>query len=253
MKVLGIETSCDETSAAVVEDGRKLYSNVVHSQIDIHAEYGGVVPEIAARSHIEVINPVVRRALQQANCTWDDIDAIAVTYAPGLVGSLLVGTLCARTLAIVYDKPLYAVHHVEGHVYANFIVEQKEQPSEISELSAPARATSEQPSHPEGPAFPAARNNTTIALRSTTERVAVGGAADNVGRVTTDNRQSSGYSAFPASVGQDKLVVGDRPYTRGLMGGDGGEAETLTRAASEQPSHPEGSAFPAERGQEDSN
>ena len=124
MKILGIESSCDETAASVVEDGRRLLSNVVHSQIDIHAQYGGVVPEVAARSHIEVINPVVCRALEDANCDWDDIDAIAVTYAPGLIGSLLVGTLAARTLAALKQKPLYAIHHVEAHVYANFLVEQ---------------------------------------------------------------------------------------------------------------------------------
>lgn len=125
MKILGIESSCDETAAAVVEDGYRLLSNVVNSQIDIHAHYGGVVPEVAARSHIEVINPVINQALQQAECSWNDIDAIAVTYAPGLIGSLLIGTLTARTLAITHKKPLYAVHHVEGHVYANFITEQK--------------------------------------------------------------------------------------------------------------------------------
>ena len=101
-----------------------MLSNVVQSQIDIHAHFGGVVPEIAARSHIEAIGPVVDEALAQANCTWDDIDAIAVTYAPGLIGSLLVGSLAARTLAILHSKPLYPVHHVEGHVYANFITEQ---------------------------------------------------------------------------------------------------------------------------------
>jgi N6-L-threonylcarbamoyladenine synthase len=125
MIILGIETSCDETAAAVVEDGRKLLSNVVQTQIDIHAQYGGVVPEVAARSHIEVINPVIDQALRDADCTWDDIDAIAVTYAPGLVGSLLVGTLAARTLALIHNKPLYAIHHVEAHVYANFLVEQQ--------------------------------------------------------------------------------------------------------------------------------
>lgn len=125
MKILGIESSCDETAAAVVEDGRRLLSNVVHTQIDIHKQYGGVVPEVAARSHIEVINPVINQALTDAECTWDDIDAIAVTYAPGLIGSLLVGTLAARTLAVIHSKPLYAIHHVEAHVYANFIVEQQ--------------------------------------------------------------------------------------------------------------------------------
>ena len=123
MNILGIESSCDETAAAVVLDGRKILSNVVNSQIDIHAVYGGVVPEVAARSHIEVINPVINQALTDANMTWDDIDAIAVTYAPGLMGSLLVGTLAARALAVLKGKPLYPIHHVEAHVYANFLNE----------------------------------------------------------------------------------------------------------------------------------
>lgn len=124
MRVLGIESSCDETAAAIVEDGYRLVSNVVNTQIDIHAVYGGVVPEVAARSHIEVVNPVIEKSLTDAHLTWDDIDAIAVTYAPGLIGSLLVGTLAARTLALVKNKPLYPIHHVEAHVYANFITDQ---------------------------------------------------------------------------------------------------------------------------------
>jgi len=137
MKILGIESSCDETAAAIVEDGRRLLSNVVNSQIDIHAAYGGVVPEVAARSHIEVINPVINQALSDAELSWDDIDAIAVTYAPGLVGSLLVGTLAARTLAILKNKPLYPIHHVEAHVYANFLIENREPfVSSFSETSA---------------------------------------------------------------------------------------------------------------------
>ncbi|HSX16726.1 MAG TPA: tRNA (adenosine(37)-N6)-threonylcarbamoyltransferase complex transferase subunit TsaD [Patescibacteria group bacterium] len=123
MKVLGIETSCDETAAAVVEDGKRLLSNVISSSMDLHTKYGGVVPEIAARSHIEAINPVIQQALDDAHCTWDDIDAIAVTYGAGLNGSLLIGVLAARTLAIAKKKPLYAVNHVEGHLYANFITE----------------------------------------------------------------------------------------------------------------------------------
>lgn len=125
MKILGIESSCDETAAAIVEDGKKLLSNVVVSQIDIHKEYGGVIPEIAARSHIEAINPVINKALAEANLTIDDVDAIAVTYAPGLIGSLLIGTLAARTLAILHHKPLVKVQHVEGHVYANFLNEKQ--------------------------------------------------------------------------------------------------------------------------------
>ena len=125
MKILGIETSCDETAAAVVEDGVRILSNVVVSQIDIFAEYGGVIPEIAARSHLEAMMPVVNRALKDAGCTWDDIDAIAVTHAPGLLGSLLIGTLTARTLAILHDKPLYAVHHLKSHIYANWLEREK--------------------------------------------------------------------------------------------------------------------------------
>jgi N6-L-threonylcarbamoyladenine synthase len=121
MKILGIETSCDETAAAVVEDGVKILSNAVVSQIDIFAEYGGVIPEVAARSHLEVMMPVVEKAMKDAKCTWDDIDAIAVTHAPGLLGSLLIGTLTARTLAILHKKPLYAVHHLKSHIYANWL------------------------------------------------------------------------------------------------------------------------------------
>jgi N6-L-threonylcarbamoyladenine synthase len=132
MKVLGIESSCDETAAAVVQDGRRLLSNVINSQIDIHAVYGGVVPEVAARSHIEVINPVINQALTDANLTWDDIDAIAVTYAPGLIGSLLIGTLAARTLAVLKNKPLYPIHHIEAHVYANYITESDVEKSQQS-------------------------------------------------------------------------------------------------------------------------
>jgi len=123
MRILGIETSCDETAAGVVEDGKKVLSNVVRTSIDLHVTYGGVVPEIAARSHIEVIMPAVEQALREAKCSWDDIDAIAVTQGAGLGGSLLVGVLTARTLAIAKDKPLYACNHVEAHIYANFITD----------------------------------------------------------------------------------------------------------------------------------
>lgn len=130
MKILGIETSCDETAAAVVEvsksgpkDGLRLLSSVVASSMDLHVPYGGVVPEIAARSHIEVINPVIQQALDEAGCGWEDIDGIGVTYGAGLGGSLLVGVMTARTLAIVREKPLYGINHVEAHVYANFLTE----------------------------------------------------------------------------------------------------------------------------------
>ena len=119
MIVLGIETSCDETSASVVKDGYELLSVVTATSMDLHVAYGGVVPEIAARSHIESIIPVIDEAVSAVG--WDKIDAIAVTYGAGLGTSLLVGVMTARTLAISKHKPLYAVNHVEGHVYANFI------------------------------------------------------------------------------------------------------------------------------------
>lgn len=121
MRVLGIETSCDETACGIVEGGKTLLSNVVLSSMDLHKAYGGVVPEIAARSHIEAIIPVIEQSLEQASSDWDDIDAIAVTHGAGLGGSLLVGVMTARTLAITKEKPLYAVNHVEAHIYANFL------------------------------------------------------------------------------------------------------------------------------------
>lgn len=119
--MLGIESSCDETAAAVVLDGSELLSNAVSSSMDIHAHYGGVVPEIAARSHIEAITPVVQQALDDAGIGWNEVNAIAVTQGAGLLGSLLIGVLDARTLAIIKKKALYAVNHVEGHIYANFL------------------------------------------------------------------------------------------------------------------------------------
>jgi N6-L-threonylcarbamoyladenine synthase len=141
MRILGIETSCDETAAAVVEDGHRLLSNVVVSSLNLQAKYGGVVPEIAARSHLEAMMPVVQQALEEASDIghraqgkgqrrtagreplWDQIDAIAVTYGAGLGGCLLVGVMTARTLAIIKNKPLYGINHVAAHMYANFITE----------------------------------------------------------------------------------------------------------------------------------
>ena len=118
---LGIETSCDETAASVVADGRELLSNVISSQIDIHTEFGGVVPEIASRHHLENINWVIEKALKDANCTIDDIDLIGVTYGPGLVGALLVGVAAAKALAFANDIPLVGVNHMHGHVAANYL------------------------------------------------------------------------------------------------------------------------------------
>ena len=119
--ILGIESSCDETAAAVVKNGRTVLSNVINSQIDIHKRYGGVVPEIASRCHIEAVNAVIDEALKSADVTFDDIDAIAVTYGPGLVGALLVGVSTAKALAYALKKPLVNVHHIKGHICANYV------------------------------------------------------------------------------------------------------------------------------------
>ena len=123
MIVLGIETSCDETAAAVVADGRRIVSSVVASQDDVHAPYGGVVPELASRRHLEVIVPVVERALGDAHVSLANVDGIAVTQGPGLVGSLLVGTSLAKSLAWVHRKPLVGVNHLEGHIFAAFLTD----------------------------------------------------------------------------------------------------------------------------------
>lgn len=118
---LGIETSCDETSASVVKNGREILSNIIDTQIPIHEKYGGVVPEIASRNHIEAISRVVKKAMQQANIEFTDIDAITPTYGPGLVGALLVGLSYAKALSFAIDKPLVGVNHIQGHIAANYI------------------------------------------------------------------------------------------------------------------------------------
>lgn len=128
MKILGIESSCDETACAVVENGRKVLSNVIATSLEEHKLYGGVVPEIASRRHAESISGVVEEALAQANCTIDDIDAIAVTYAPGLIGALLVGVNFAKGLALATDTPLVPVHHIRGHIASNYISNDVEPP-----------------------------------------------------------------------------------------------------------------------------
>ncbi len=126
--VLGIETSCDETSVSIVKNGREVISNVVNSQIKIHENYGGVVPEIASRCHIEVINQVTKEALKQANMTFKDIDVVSCTYGPGLVGALLVGVSYAKALSFALNKPLVGVNHIEGHIAANYITHKELEP-----------------------------------------------------------------------------------------------------------------------------
>lgn len=120
--ILAIETSCDETSAAVVKDGKEILSNMVASQVEFHKKYGGIVPEIASRKHIEVINPIIKEAMEKAKVEFKELDAVAVTYGPGLVGSLLVGLCAAKAIAYSLDIPLIGVNHLEAHIYANFLI-----------------------------------------------------------------------------------------------------------------------------------
>lgn len=119
--ILGIETSCDETAAAVVEDGQRILSNVVASQIDIHRRYGGVFPEVASRQHILSITPVIKEAMEEARVSWGDLEAVAVTYGPGLAGSLLVGVNAAKGIALSCGLPLLGINHLEAHIYANWL------------------------------------------------------------------------------------------------------------------------------------
>ena len=140
MNILGIETSCDETSAAVLRDGRDILSNVVASQTDLHAKFGGIVPEIASRKHVEVVNAVIQEALDEAGVGFPDLEAVAVTNRPGLVGALLVGVSAAKSISAALGIPLIGVHHLEGHIYANFL-------TPFSSVVAP-------PSSPLPPQFP---------------------------------------------------------------------------------------------------
>ena len=123
MKILGIETSCDETAAAVVEDGVSILSNQIASQVEIHARYGGVVPEVASRQHILAIIPILKQAMAEAKVTWSDINGIAATFGPGLAGSLLVGVNVAKAIALAHGLPVTGVNHLEGHIYANWLTD----------------------------------------------------------------------------------------------------------------------------------
>lgn len=128
MYILGIESSCDETSVSIVKNGTEEIATIISSQIDVHKDYGGVVPEIASRHHVKNITIVLEECLQKANMTMNDIDAIAITYGPGLIGSLLIGLEAAKTLSFIYNKPLIPVHHIAGHIYANSLVKELEFP-----------------------------------------------------------------------------------------------------------------------------
>lgn len=138
--ILGIETSCDETAAAVVADGRHIMSNVVASQVELHRPYGGVYPEVASRQHMVAIYPVIRQALEQAGTDWEALDAVAVTYGPGLAGSLLVGVNAAKGLTWVRGLPLVGINHLEGHVYANWLEVESEETVSLPKLDAAGQA-----------------------------------------------------------------------------------------------------------------
>jgi N6-L-threonylcarbamoyladenine synthase len=147
MLILGIESSCDETGASIVQDGRYLLSNVVASQVEVHNRYGGVVPEVASRQQLTAILPVIETAVEQARCTWEDIDAIAATYGPGLAGSLLVGLTVGKTLSLTYTLPFLGVNHLEAHIYANWL----RQHSAAGALSGGESAWEFQPGDPTFP------------------------------------------------------------------------------------------------------
>jgi len=184
VNILGIETSCDETAASVVEDGQELLSNVVVSQIDIHKVFGGVVPEVAARSHIEVMLPVIDEALAKAfpsaEDKWTKIDAIAVTKGPGLSGSLLIGVITARTLALIKNKPLYGINHVLAHVYANFINNHQDTSSRWIVPEFPVLALIVSGGHTQLALF---RDHYDYELLGQTQDDAVGEAFDKVAKV----------------------------------------------------------------------
>lgn len=193
-KILAIETSCDETACAVVEDGYRILSNVVSSQINVHTLYGGVVPEVASRIHVENISAVIREAVDSAGVTMDDIDAVAYTKGPGLIGSLHVGVQAAKTLAWQFHKPLVPVHHLTGHIYANRFV---------SELEFPLMALVVSGGHTE---LVWMKNDWDFKVIGTTGDDAIGEAYDKVARVL-----GLGYPGGPV---MDRIAKEGKPHYR---------------------------------------
>ena len=204
VKILAIESSCDETSVAVVENGRKVLSNVIATQIDIHTRFGGVVPEVASRNHITAISNVCKQALCDANLTFDDIDAIAVTYGAGLLGALLVGVSFAKGLAYMLNKPLIAVSHIKGHIAANYLTYEDLTPPFVCLLVSGGHT-----------ALLNVTDYTKMELIGTTVDDAVGEAFDKVARVI-----GLGYPGGPKI---DNLAKEGKDYIsfthRSIMGG----------------------------------
>lgn len=186
MKILGIESSCDETATAVVQDGRKVLSNVIASSLEEHKLYGGVVPEIASRRHAESISGVVEEALSSADCTMDDIDAIAVTYAPGLIGSLLVGVNFAKGLSVATGTPLVPVHHLRGHIASNYLSSDIEPPFLCLVVSG--------------------GHSHIVAVKSYTEFEVLGKTRDDAAGEALDKAGRTMGLAYPGGVSIDKLA-----------------------------------------------
>lgn len=189
--IMAIESSCDETAVAIVADGKEIISNIVATQIDVHKEFGGVIPEVASRIHVENISMVIEEALQKANVTMDDIDAIAVTQGPGLVGCLHIGVQAAKTLAWAFHKPLVPVHHIAGHIYANRL---------ITDLRFPLMALVVSGGHTE---LVYMKNEWDFEILGTTQDDAIGEAGDKVGRVLG--------LPYPGGVYVDKLAKEGKP------------------------------------------
>ncbi len=186
MKILSIESSCDETAAAVVEDGRHVLSNIVASQVEEHKIYGGVVPEIASRRHVEAISGVVKNALSEAGCSLKDIDAIAVTYAPGLIGALLVGVNYAKGLAAATNKPLIPVHHLRSHIAANYL--------SFEELKPPFLALVVSGGH-----------SHIVSVKSYTEFEVIGRTRDDAAGEAMDKAARTVGLPYPGGVNLDKI------------------------------------------------
>ena len=170
-KILAIESSCDETAAAVIEDGKKILSNVVATQIDVHKKFGGVIPEVASRIHVENISMVIAECMEKAGLGIEEMDAIAVTQGPGLIGSLHVGVQAAKTLAWAFNKPLVPVHHIAGHIYANRL---------IADLKFPLMALVVSGGHTE---LVYMKGEWSFEVIGTTQDDAIGEAFDKVGRI----------------------------------------------------------------------
>lgn len=194
MKILSIETSCDETAAAVVENGRTILSSVIYTQIEEHKKYGGVVPEIASRRHIEHIDDVVQQALDKANITKEDIDAVAVTTAPGLIGAVLVGVNFAKGLALALNKPLIPVHHIRGHVASNYLC--------FSQLQPPFLCLIVSGGH-----------SHIVAVNSYTDYEIIGRTRDDAAGEAFDKAARSLGLSYPGGVQLDKISVDGDPTT----------------------------------------